>query len=66
MRVLRIADVANNRTGGMSRAMLFTGDILRALGHEVDYLFSEDLSPQSRVPRPLRPADFDSAACAWP
>ena len=51
MRVLRVADVMNNRAGGMSRAMYFTGDILRARGHEVDYLFSEDLTPQGRVPR---------------
>lgn len=51
MRVLRIADVINNRAGGMSRAMYFTGDILRVRGHEVDYLFSEDLMLQSRVPR---------------
>ncbi len=43
MNILRIADVANSRTGGMSRVMYFTGDILKAWGHEVEYLFREDM-----------------------
>lgn len=41
MRILRIAYVSNNRTGGMSRTMYCTGDILNAKGHQVDYLFAE-------------------------
>jgi glycosyltransferase involved in cell wall biosynthesis len=44
MRVLRIADVPNRRTGGMQRAMYGTGDVLRSRGHVVDYLFRDDLS----------------------
>ena len=51
MRVLRIADVPNNRTGGMSRTMYSTGDILQARGHDVDYLFCEDLATGGRMPR---------------
>ena len=45
MRILRIANVANNRTGGMSRAMYCTGNEMVALGHEVDYLCCEDFQP---------------------
>ncbi len=52
MRILRVADVADNRTGGMSRAMYFTGDLLRDRGHTIDYLFSEQMP--SRVPAQLR------------
>jgi len=40
MRLLRIADIADNRTGGMSRTMYGTGDALAAAGHQVDYLFA--------------------------
>jgi glycosyltransferase involved in cell wall biosynthesis len=43
MKILRVADVPNHRLGGMSRVMHFTGDALREAGHEVDYLFHEDL-----------------------
>jgi glycosyltransferase involved in cell wall biosynthesis len=43
MRILRIADVDNNRTGGMSRTMYCTGDELIGAGHQVDYLFRPDL-----------------------
>ena len=42
MRILRIADIPNNRTGGMSRTMHCTSDVLVAGGHQVDYLFGED------------------------
>ncbi len=42
MRILRIADIPNNRTGGMSRTMHCTGDVLTAAGHQVHYLFGED------------------------
>jgi len=41
MQILRISNVLNNRTGGMSRAMYCTGDALIAMGHQVEYLFSE-------------------------
>lgn len=43
MRILRIADVPDNRTGGMSRAMHGTGEALHRRGHQVDYFFSEQL-----------------------
>lgn len=43
MNILRIADVPDNRTGGMSRTMYCTGDVLVAEGHTVDYLFSGNL-----------------------
>ncbi len=43
MRILRIADVPDVRTGGMQRDMYGTGDVLRAQGHTVDYLFREGL-----------------------
>jgi glycosyltransferase involved in cell wall biosynthesis len=40
-RLLRIADVDNDRTGGMSRTMHCTGDELRTLGHTVDYWWGD-------------------------
>lgn len=43
MQILRVADIPNSRTGGMSRAMYGTGDVLVAQGHTVDYLYAEDL-----------------------
>lgn len=43
MRILRIADVPDNRVGGMSRAMYGTGDVLASAGHQVDYLFAGSL-----------------------
>lgn len=43
MRILRIADVPDNQTGGMSRAMHSTGHVLATKGHQVDYLFREHL-----------------------
>jgi glycosyltransferase involved in cell wall biosynthesis len=43
MRILRVAQVERNRTGGMSRTMFLTGDELERLGHSVDYWFLEDL-----------------------
>ena len=52
MRILRIADVPDNRTGGMSRAMYCTGDVLKEWGHEVEYIFRDQLP--SRVPQQLR------------
>lgn len=42
MRILRIADIPNNRTGGMSRTMHCTGEVLATAGHQVDYLFGDD------------------------
>lgn len=44
MRILRVADVPNNRIGGASRAMHSTGSVLAQRGHQVDFLFSEDLT----------------------
>ena len=44
MRILRIADVPEGRTGGMQRVMYGTGDVLRSQGHTVDDLFRDDLS----------------------
>jgi glycosyltransferase involved in cell wall biosynthesis len=52
MRILRIADIVNNRTGGMSRTMYLTGDEMIRLGHEVDYAFTETL--QTSGPAKLR------------
>ena len=52
MRILRIADVADNRRGGMSRAMHGTGDVLAKAGHQVTYLFSGHL--QTWGPATLR------------
>jgi glycosyltransferase involved in cell wall biosynthesis len=46
MKILRVADVANHRAGGMARMMHFTADALRADGHQVDFLFSEELGGQ--------------------
>jgi len=40
MRILRIANVPDNRSGGMSRTMHATADELRRMGHEVDQIFS--------------------------
>ncbi|HET6576058.1 MAG TPA: hypothetical protein VFG68_20825, partial [Fimbriiglobus sp.] len=45
MRVLRVADVPDNRTGGMSRAMYLAGDALARLGHTVEYAFADHLGP---------------------
>jgi glycosyltransferase involved in cell wall biosynthesis len=44
MRILRIANIPNNRTGGMARAMYCTGDHLMAMGHQVDYILGDTLS----------------------
>jgi glycosyltransferase involved in cell wall biosynthesis len=41
LRILRVADVPDNRHGGMSRTMYCTGDCLIARGHHVDYLFHD-------------------------
>lgn len=43
MRILRIADVSDNRTGGMARLMHYMSDELRAAGHIVDLAFNADL-----------------------
>ena len=48
MRILRVADVPDVRTGGMQRVMYGTGDVLRSQGHTVEYLFKEGL----RAPGP--------------
>jgi glycosyltransferase involved in cell wall biosynthesis len=43
MRILRVANIPDNRTGGMSRTMYCTGDYLIEMGHQVNYLFSQHL-----------------------
>ena len=54
MKILRTANIPDNRTGGMSRAMYSTGDVLTAMGNQIDYLFSESLQVNSSVfPRQL-------------
>lgn len=52
LRVLRAADVPNNRTGGMSRTMHCTGDELMRRGHKIDYIFHEDFAWS--IPRQLQ------------
>src|SRR5438445_2004742 len=52
LRILRIADVPDNRHGGMSRVMYCTGDVLQEQGHTVEYVFSQDLV--SAAPQRLR------------
>ncbi len=52
LRVLRVADVPDNRHGGMSRTMYCTGDCLERTGHQVDYLFHEAFG--WRIPRQLQ------------
>ena len=47
MKILRVADVANNRTGGMSRVMYGSGDAMIRDGHQVDYQFGADLGAVS-------------------
>jgi len=44
MRILRIADVADNRFGGMTRVMHLTTDPLVAAGHQVVTWFRDDLN----------------------
>lgn len=41
--ILRIANIANNRTGGMSRTMHLTGDELIRRGHVVEYGFCDEI-----------------------
>lgn len=43
MRILRIANIPNSRTGGLSRAIYCTGDMLTDMGHQVEYLVKENL-----------------------
>jgi glycosyltransferase involved in cell wall biosynthesis len=64
---LRVADVPDNRTGGMSRAMYCTGDIMRRLGHHVDYAFTEQLGPTGWRPlrRFIRPRRITRLVTQW-
>lgn len=48
LRILLIADVPDNRSGGMSRTMHATGDALLARGHQVDFLFHDAFRYQGR------------------
>ena len=55
MRILRVADVPDVRTGGMQRGMYGTGDVLRAQGQE---------KAREERPHGLRPPSApDSHAC---
>jgi glycosyltransferase involved in cell wall biosynthesis len=63
LRILRAADVADNRSGGMSRLMHFGADELRAAGHTVSFLFREQLALD--VPFALRRFAAPLRAVAW-
>jgi glycosyltransferase involved in cell wall biosynthesis len=52
MRILKVADVTERVPGGMNLFMRRSGDVMQRIGHEVDYLFREDLAPG--VPGPFR------------
>jgi glycosyltransferase involved in cell wall biosynthesis len=52
VRILRVADVPDSRTGGMTRFMHLAGDELVASGHPVGFLFRDDLD--RRTPPRLR------------
>ncbi|MDB5311167.1 MAG: hypothetical protein JWO38_5369 [Gemmataceae bacterium] len=62
MRILRVANIPDNRTGGMSRYIHFVSDELRAAGHTVDHLFEDGLrthgggGPLARFVAPVRAA----------
>lgn len=47
MKILMLANVRNNRTGGVARILHYLSEALRRQGHRVDLLFSDD------VPDPL-------------
>jgi glycosyltransferase involved in cell wall biosynthesis len=50
MRILRIADVLGSRVGGMSHFMHATSEELRAMGHDVDLVFGEQIASNARGP----------------
>src|SRR5437763_1541291 len=52
MNILRVADVANNRTGGMTRVLYGSSDAMTRAGHRVDHMFADALGRVSW--RPLR------------
>lgn len=41
--ILRVANIVNNRTGGMSRTMHLTGDEFERRGHDVEYAFANEI-----------------------
>jgi glycosyltransferase involved in cell wall biosynthesis len=50
MNILRVANIPDNRTGGMSRVIYNTGDLLTEMGHRVDYLFAPGIgAARSRI-----------------
>jgi glycosyltransferase involved in cell wall biosynthesis len=51
LKILRVADVRGNRSGGMSRTMFCTGDELVRRGHSVDYFWEDRF--QHRLPPQL-------------
>ena len=59
MRILRIADISDNRTGGMSRTMYCTGDELQRMGHEVEYWF------ENRIRSRTVPIQFRRFIIPW-
>ena len=58
MKILRVADVPDTRSGGMSRTMYCTGDEFIRRGHQVDYLFAPDF-------RPIGPRQVRRYTDAW-
>jgi glycosyltransferase involved in cell wall biosynthesis len=57
LRILRVANIPDNRTGGMSRYIHFVSDELRASGHHVEHVFADALQ---------RPGDGRMARFAVP
>lgn len=57
LRILRIADVPNAQTAGMSGFILSTGREMEREGHDISYWFREELAPSvtSRIRRILIP-----------
>ena len=45
MKILRVADIPDSRTGGMARAMRFSGEAMERAGHRIDYLFRDGIGP---------------------
>jgi glycosyltransferase involved in cell wall biosynthesis len=48
VRVLRVADISASAPGGMRHYMLRSGAALEAMGHQVSYLWREDMIPRVR------------------
>ncbi len=48
LRILRIADIPRDRAGGVHGYMTMSGEALRQRGHEVQFMFREDLASWPR------------------